>query len=81
MKRFTWFALGVLARALSVVFEQYAGWMLRKVVDGVEVSAGFLDDLYDFAGWFVQQLARYFRGVPVEPAYGDEEAELEQHWR
>ncbi|MBL8794284.1 MAG: hypothetical protein JNM56_10285 [Planctomycetia bacterium] len=48
MNHFTTLALGLLARALSVVAAHYSDWLLNKLAQGCDAGFGFFRDFKRF---------------------------------
>lgn len=69
MNRMLVLALGLGARALSLVSSLLSDWLLARLADGAVISFAIVEDAYEFAEWLISALAHYVGGGQPEPSY------------
>ena len=69
MNRLLVLALGLGARALSLVCSLLSDWILSKLADGTVIGFEMAQDAYEFGEWLISALAHYVSGRQVEPSY------------
>jgi len=69
MNRMLVLALGLGARALSLVSGLLGDWILAKLLDGTIIGIEVAQDAYEFAEWLISALAQYVSGAQIESAY------------
>ena len=62
MNRLLALALGLGARALSLVSGLLSDWILAKLTDGAVVGLELASDAREFAEWLIAALAHYMGG-------------------
>jgi len=77
MRSSTTFALGMLARALSVMAGHYSDWLLHKVSQAPDAGCDFLRDFWQFCRRLMAVLAERLGGRPARHYSGYEEEEYE----
>jgi len=56
------FGLGFLAHLVSVLADRYSRWIWNQLADGAEATFDFLESLWDFGHWLVEDLAGRWYG-------------------
>lgn len=74
MPPFVKFTLGVLARTLGLVAENFAQWLFNQVSSGAAHGLDFLDDVWEFGQALLRMLAEQFGGRSRQryAEYGDD---------
>jgi hypothetical protein len=62
MHSFLTFGIGVVARFISLLAEQFAQWLFEEVSEGAEGVAHSFSALWDFMESFVRSLAGHLSG-------------------
>lgn len=68
MNRLLVLALGLGARALSLVSGLLSDWLLARLADGA-VIFDIAQDAYELGGWLISAIAHYLGGSQPEPSY------------
>jgi hypothetical protein len=62
MHRYVWFGLGILARVIGLTADLYSAWIWNKLAEGAEATLDFLEDLWEFGKWALDELANRWNG-------------------
>jgi len=77
MRFFSTFALGLLARAVSILAAYYCEWLMHKLSHGSDAGFDFLRDLWQFCRRLMAVLAEQICGRPAQRFARYEEEEYE----
>jgi hypothetical protein len=70
MNRMLVLALGLGARALSLVSGLLSDWIFAKLADGAVIGYEIASDACEFGEWLIAALAHYVSGSgQIEPSY------------
>lgn len=62
-------ALGLGARALSLVSGLLSDYILAKLADGTVIGFEIAQDAFEFGEWLIAAIAHYASGPQVESSY------------
>jgi hypothetical protein len=71
MTPFFKFGIGMLARLVGIVADNFARWTFQQVSEGADAGMDLLTDLWDFGQSLLRMLASQLCGRPMRRYYDD----------